>query len=300
MNAPSTPVEPCFEPEDVLLPLNRILPVKVLPPHTKTSTKYRQIDASIREIGLIEPLVVARQPKTKSFLLLDGHVRLAVLRDMGIDEATCLVSTDDEAFTYNKRISRLATIQEHRMILRAIERGVPEERIARALNVDVPSIRQRRNLADGICPEVLELLEDKHCPLNTFRCLRKMKPIRQIEVTQLMLAANNFSVPYAKALLAATPKRQLIDAEKPKAPKALSAEQIAQMEAEMASLQNEMKLIEDSYGPDHLNLTIARGYVASLLRNPRIVDYLERRHGDILGELRRIVETEETVTEAAE
>lgn len=300
MNAPSTPVEPCFEPEDVLLPLNRILPVKVLPPHTKTSAKYRQIDASIREIGLIEPLVVARQPQTKSFLLLDGHVRLAVLRDMGIDEATCLVSTDDEAFTYNKRISRLATIQEHRMILRAIERGVPEERIARALNVDVPSIRQRRNLADGICPEVLELLEDKHCPLNTFRCLRKMKPIRQIEVTQLMLAANNFSVPYAKALLAATPKRQLIDAEKPKAPKALSAEQIAQMEAEMASLQNEMKLIEDSYGPDHLNLTIARGYVASLLRNPRIVDYLERRHGDILGELRRIVETEETVTEAAE
>jgi hypothetical protein len=59
-------------------------------------------------------------------------------------------------------------------------------------------------------------------------------------------------------------------------------------------------LIEDSYGPDHLNLTIARGYVASLLRNPRIVDYLERRHGDILGELRRIVVTEETAAEAAE
>jgi hypothetical protein len=34
------------------------------------------------------------------------------------------VSTDDEAFTYNKRISRIAPIQEHRMILKAIERGV--------------------------------------------------------------------------------------------------------------------------------------------------------------------------------
>lgn len=41
--------------------------------------------------------------------------------------AACLASTDDEAFTYNKRISRLAPIQEHRMILKAIERGVPEE-----------------------------------------------------------------------------------------------------------------------------------------------------------------------------
>ena len=49
----------------------------------------------------------------------------------------CLVSTDDEAFTYNKRVNRIAIIQEHRMILKAIERGVPEERIAKALNIDV-------------------------------------------------------------------------------------------------------------------------------------------------------------------
>ena len=52
----------------------------------------------------------------------------------------CLVSTDDEAFTYNKRISRLAAVQEHKMILRAIERGVPEEKIAKALNINVQSV----------------------------------------------------------------------------------------------------------------------------------------------------------------
>jgi len=31
-----------------------------------------------------------------------------------------LISTDDEAFTYNKRISRLSAVQEHRMIAKAI------------------------------------------------------------------------------------------------------------------------------------------------------------------------------------
>ena len=48
------------------------------------------------------------------------------------------------------------------MIMRALERGVSEQRIARALNVDVPRIRQKRRLLDGICSEVVELLKDKH------------------------------------------------------------------------------------------------------------------------------------------
>jgi len=69
-------------------------------------------------------------------------------------DVTCLVSTDDEAFTYNKRVNRIAIIQEHRMILKAVERGVPEERIAKALNVDVRSIVLKRRLLDGICAEV--------------------------------------------------------------------------------------------------------------------------------------------------
>ena len=50
-------------------------------------------------------------------------MRLSVLVDAGASNARCLMADDDEAFTYNKRISRLATIQEHYMIVRAIERG---------------------------------------------------------------------------------------------------------------------------------------------------------------------------------
>jgi hypothetical protein len=41
-------------------------------------------------------------------------------------------------------------IQEHFMILRALEQGVSEERLARALRVDVVSIRKKRHLLLGI------------------------------------------------------------------------------------------------------------------------------------------------------
>jgi hypothetical protein len=38
-----------------------------------------------------------------------------------------LIADDDEAFTYNKRVNRLATIQEHYMIVKAIERRFPKK-----------------------------------------------------------------------------------------------------------------------------------------------------------------------------
>jgi hypothetical protein len=36
------------------------------------------------------------------------------------------LARDDEAFTYNKRVNRLSIVQEHFMILRAIDRGCPK------------------------------------------------------------------------------------------------------------------------------------------------------------------------------
>src|SRR5262249_36554005 len=52
--------------------------------------------------------------------------------------------------------NRLTVIQEHFMILRAIKSGVTEERMARSLDVDVQSIRQKRDLLEGICPEAVD------------------------------------------------------------------------------------------------------------------------------------------------
>jgi transcription initiation factor IIE alpha subunit len=39
------------------------------------------------------------------------------------------------------------------MVVKAVESGVAEERIAHALNIDVTSVRRRLRLLDGICQE---------------------------------------------------------------------------------------------------------------------------------------------------
>ena len=282
-----------FEKDLMRLPLEQICPLYAVRKETKDTVKYRQVVASIIEVGLVEPLVVVRDKSDpEKFMLLDGHVRLAILIDLGKTDAPCQVSTDDEAFTYNKRISRLATIQEHKMILKALERGVPEERLARALNVNIKSLQDKKRLLDGICPEAAELLKDKRIALTGFQILKKMKPMRQIEAAELMVAMNKYTVNYARSLLAATPASELKDPEKPKAVRGISRQQLELMERESASLERELRLVEDTYGIDHLDLVLGRGYVSKLISNARITRYIEMYHPEFLPEFERITETE--------
>src|SRR2546430_15477490 len=94
-----------FDPQGMIVPITNILPLKHVKTSIRSSQKYQQVLASIREVGIIEPLIVFPQEgKTDSFLLLDGHIRLEVLRQLGETHARCLVATDDETYTYNKRV----------------------------------------------------------------------------------------------------------------------------------------------------------------------------------------------------
>lgn len=181
------------------------------------------------------------------------------------------------------------TVQEHRMIAEAIKRGVSEQKIASALNLNVTSIIKKRDLLNGICPEAVELLKDKMVSENAFALLKRMKAIRQIEVATLMNDSNNYTITYVKALLAATPKAQLLNPEKPKIIKGLDDDQIARMEAEMKSLQGEYQLIEKNYGPNVLNLTVARTYLSTLLDNTHVAKYIKQHHPEFFVQFQQIV-----------
>jgi ParB-like chromosome segregation protein Spo0J len=290
MSRGSLELKIAFETSSLRIPVSQIEPLREVSERVKKSVKYNQIAASIKEVGIIEPPVVVRDSgDSEKFHLLDGHLRVEISREQGISAIVCLVATDDEAFTYNKRVNRLAIIQEHKMIMTAIEKGVPEERLARALNVNISSIRSRRRLLEGICPEAADLLRDKHVPINSFRELRKLKPMRQIEAAELMVAMNRYTISYARSLVAASSESQLIERKKKKV-KGLTPEQIARMETEAARLQREFKIIEQDYGADHLDLVLATGYVGRLLANARVVRYLAQKHPEILAEFQKIAE----------
>ena len=285
------PLTLSFERHMVELDLENIIPLKILSKEIRKSRKFQQIATSIREVGIIEPLVIAKESASSNrYILLDGHMRLEVLKELGHTQATCLISTDDEAFTYNKYISRLTPIQEHRMILKMVQNGVSEEKIARALNVNVSVIIQKRSLLNGICPEAIELLKDKVVASGVFMHLKKMKPSRQIETATLMIDTNAFTVPYARALLASTPADQLVNSHKPRARTSLSLENQSRMQKELTRLEREYKLLKDERGHKNMVLQFAKNYLVRLLDNAQIIRFLHQNYPDILEEFQKIAE----------
>lgn len=289
-NENSAAISQAFEQTTLRIKVSDILPLRDVTNKIRKSVKYGQIASSVKEVGIIEPPVVIRdKDDPEKFQLLDGHLRIDILKANNASEVVCLVATEDEAFTYNKRISRLASIQEHRMILKAIKKGVPEERLARALNINIRSIRAKRNLLDGICKEVADLLKDKHVPMNTFRQLRYLKPMRQIAAAQLMVAMNKYSLNYAKSLVAASSDDELVNPGKRKIG-GLSEDQRSLMERESAKLDQEIAEIEKTYGADHLDMVLAVGYVSRLLGNARVVRHLAKNHQEILAEFQKIAD----------
>ena len=282
-----------FETTTVRLPLSDILPLREIAQSTRNSVKYGQIAASIAEVGIIEPPVVIRdQNDPARYHLLDGHIRLDILAGRDDSEVVCLIATEDEAFTYNRRLSRLATIQEHRMILNAVKKGASEERLARALNVNISTIRQKRNLLTNICPEAADLLRDRHVPINAFHELRKLKPLRQIRAAEMMIAMNRFSISYIRSIVAGTPDEDLVQPRK-KVLKGLTDDQIALMERESEALDREFRLIEQSYGTDHLDLVLAVGYVTRLLGNALVIRHLALNHPELLHEFQKLNELQQ-------
>src|SRR5690348_9050267 len=175
------------------------------------------------------------------------------------------------------------------MILRTLEAGVPEERVAKALDRPVSSIRMSRTVLKDICEEALELLKDKPITNAALRVFAQVQAPRQIEMAEIMVKMANYSKAYAAAMVSRT-KPELLALSPKKRPTRPKPGDLARMEAEMDALERDILLIDESHGRNVVNLTIARGYVKKLLENAKIARYLAAKHGDILTEFRRIEE----------
>lgn len=282
------PVQISFEKAEILVPIAYIICQRAITADYRKGTKYRQIAKSIAAIGLIEALVVYPL-RPEQYLLLDGHSRLDILRQTGAKEVRCTLSTDDEAYTFNSRVNHAPPVAQHFMILKAIQNGVSEERIAEALDVDVANVRKKLHLLNGICPEAVELLRNRQVALEVFGILRKMKPVRQIEAAEHMIAGASFATSFAKSLLAVTRPELLVGSQRKPTVAATTAAAQEMLGRETEQLIRDLKTVEESYGTDVLSLTVCQGYFKKLLANSRVERYVAKNHPDLLEAVRTAV-----------
>ncbi len=287
-------VSMAFQPEGVTVPLNKILPLKALPSTIRTSQRYLRIKASMQEVGIIEPPIVYPQKGSAgAYMMLDGHLRLDVAKSLGYETLFCLVATDDEAFTYNHKVSQLTPIQEHFMVLKAIKNGVSEERIAKTLNVSLSTLKQKRDLLEDICPEAVALLRDRRASAGAIREMKRVKPMRQIEMAELMVASNNYTAVWAKCLVAASSQDQIIEPETQEPAPGVEQRDLARLQSEMENLEREFTMVQEEYGQNMLNLVVVVGYLRRLMDNAAVVRFLSQAEPSMLSEFQRIIDTAE-------
>lgn len=284
-----------FELERITLRVEQILPIRIVKEPHKTFTRYKAMVETMRTQGLIEPLVVFPQ-RAGSYLLLDGHLRLAAIKEVGIKFVECIVATDDESFTYNAKVNRVAPVQEHRMILQAISSGVPAEKIASGLNRSVEAIQANAQLLVGIDPETVEIIKDKRISHGAIRILKRVTPVRQVEMAQLMCAVNNFAESYARALMVNTPMEFLTEPEKRRRQANPRPEELEQVEKEIQGMLGDFKTAEETHGERVLHFSFMRGYVRKLLENAKLVRFLSVNYSDILAQFEDIAATESLMT----
>ena len=233
-----------------------------------------------------------------AYLLLDGHMRLKALQELGHTEAFCLVAKDDDAFTYNDKVNRLSLSRSTRMIMRAIEQGVTPEQISKALNVDIAESRSGLNLLDGIDAEAVELLKDKPITAAALRLFRKAKAVRQVDMAQLMVSGNNYTRAYAEALIVGHASRPAGGRPKAEEQPGISGDEIARMEKEMETLERDYRLHQDQFGENSLHLNATQRYVKRLLENAKIKRFLGNRYPEILEEFQAIGRARGAVADA--
>lgn len=273
-----------FKSETVQLSVAELHPMFPRKISFKQSKSYRKILSSIREIGIIEPLVVI--DRGGRYFIKDGVLRWYALKELEIEKVECLIGTDSDVYTYNKRVNQLTPIQAHDMIDKAIKNGVDPDKIASTLNVSRHWVNQMGTLIEGLDRSIVKKLERRVMTKSLILELKKVHHDRQKEILLQAERADNYSLKYIKALIIATP------ADQRKAPligsKYVNVKEQEELGRQLRMMEQEFRKASETFRDNTFMLVKLSGYIRQLLANDNVREFLGENYPDILVEFEKI------------
>ena len=263
--------------------------VKLVPRNERTVAKkyYQRIEASLRAVGLIDPLIV--YPLGDSYEILDGALRYRILLDLGVESVPCLIHEARDGFTSNRMVNQLSASQEMRMLRKSLEE-LDEKTIAIALGMQGISHRLNKGLLTKLHDEVVKAFNTNKLNLQTAKELTHVKPDRQHEILKLMESCKDFSTTFARGLVLKTPMAKRAKASGDRTPWTKADEQKSQLLKKLQEAEQQQDFYTGLYRQYTTNLLKLVIYVRSLLANAEVRDYLAVNHADLLGIFEQILE----------
>lgn len=202
----------------IVIPIEQ-LSTSPLYPFTKNKTELRELKTSIRQNGLLQPLLV--RPSKDKYEIICGYRRAQACMQLGISELPCIVRqlTDPEALTYMlvDNIHRRQQLRESE-IARAVQQLLhlynhqgkaspsgpvrSNSQVAAQLLLTVSQVKCYARAAQ-VEEDLLELLDKHILPLSVVSILADIDPGMHAHIAKCVQAegAVRLTVPIAKRLV---------------------------------------------------------------------------------------------------
>ncbi|WP_306456595.1 plasmid partitioning protein RepB C-terminal domain-containing protein [Paraburkholderia bryophila] len=151
----------------------------------------------------------------------------------------------------------------------------------------------------GLCEGAAALVAGLTLPRRTVAALEKMVPARQVAAVRTMVAVDNLSGDFARALLAATPANERTDDARGRQSHPDCANRLGRMERELAQMQVEAAEKRSRYEADLVYLALTASFVRNWMNNEVIVSWLESHHPRCAIALARLASKSDFAIEAA-
>lgn len=268
----------------------RDIPIIRLRPLRDRKISQRESDrilASIKAIGLIEPLIV--YPEGEDFVITEGVQRYRALIALGTEVAPCIIGQQREAFTGNRMVNRVSPVQENRMIEKSLEE-LDERTIAEALGLSGIAHRMKRTLLKQLAPEVAAAFDQGAITRTCALEMTHVKPDRQNEILTAMKGYKDYSVAFARSLILKTPPPLRATRKRRKRnPWNKSAQRKNDLLKKLADAEQKHDFYSRLYKQYTIDLLRLAIYARALLTNSRVRGYLDQHHPDIVARFETII-----------
>lgn len=125
-----------------------------------------ELEASIRQHGLVQPIVVTEHPLDDGkYLILAGHRRTTAARRIGLERIPAIIRHDTEAsddqialmLVENMQRANLTAVEKARAMQKLIDRGMNQSDVARRLGITPTSVNTYVMLLDLTEEELAQL-----------------------------------------------------------------------------------------------------------------------------------------------
>ena len=252
-------------------------------------TTFARIRTSIKEVGLLEPLLVC-QSTNGYYDILDGELRYDVLMEMGLETVPCIIREDKDIYTANYQVNHLTPIEETKMIKKAME-VVDGQLIADVFGLKKIGYRLNETLLKRLHPTVVKAFNTGKITKACAKELAEVVQERQLEIFAMMQNTKNFGPAFVKKQILLTPLKKQ-QSKRKKTPWAENNERKKSLGANLKEMQVEHDHLAKLYREYTSALMLTVIHSREIVTNKAIEKHLKTHMPAVYAEIKAIIESE--------